>query len=148
MIWWGRELTFLDGSPYASDSPTLISHLIFTKASCSISSSHAAPGETEDVQWRYVWKIESIKENRREDSRDCSNWKHITLLGMSNLFWPCQYLALKLLIPIGKDWGGSKEEQIRITRGAFPRHTWPHIHWKVGQYRRKGNAIPLSPDRR
>lgn len=147
MIWWRRELTFIEGSPYASDSPTLISHLIFTKTSCRISSSHSAPGETKDLQRRYDWKIESIKENHREDSRDYSEWKHVTLFRTSNLFWSCQYLVLNLLIPIGKDWGGSREESISNTRGAVPRHTWPHFHWKVSQY---GGRVKqsLSPQRK
>lgn len=134
-------MTFIGDSPRATDSPTLISHLIFTKTSCEISSFHSAPGETNALQWRWVWSREPIKENHTEDSRDYFDWKHITLFRTSNLFWSCQYFALNLLIPIGERLGRNRERYIRITRGVFPRHAWPLFPWKVGQYKDKGLGL-------
>lgn len=146
---WGRELTFIEGSPCASDSPALISHLIFTKTSCSISSSHSAPGEMEDLWFWCVWSRESIKENHRKDSGDYFAWKLITLFRISNLFWSCQYLALNLLIPIREGLGWRKR---RVYQNHPPERFQdtldPASSGKVGQYRRKSNTIPSLPRER
>lgn len=143
MLSWGREMTFIENSPCASDLPTLISHLIFAQTSCRVSSSHSAPGKTEDLQWRWVPSREPIKENHTEDSRYYFHWKHINIF-RSNLFWSCQDLALNLFVPVEEGLGWKQRRVYQGSPGECFQDTLDPTSLQGGSVQRKGNTI-LSP---
>lgn len=146
MLLWGREMTFIENSPCASDLPTLISHLIFTQPSCRVSSSHSAPGETEDLQWRWVQSTEPIKGNNTEDSRDYFDGERIHIF-RSNLFWSCQDLALNLLIPIGKALGWKQRRVYQDPQESVSKTHLTPLPYKAGQHRGRATQAPVSPDK-
>lgn len=142
---WRWEVTFIEDSPRTVIHLNNISFNLHQKSS-SIFSSYSAPEEMKDLWFWCVCSRMSIKENHWEDSWDYFAWKHITLLRTSNLFWPCQYLALNLLIPIGE---GLEWMQKRIYQNHPGEHFQdtldPTSSGKVDQYRRKNNRIPSLP---